>query len=232
MNKEIEMNSLIELKKFYEFKNKLLHATEHFMGFNPLISVPLEFPKIPASAEQILKHNFVVGDESFLAKFSCSASSNGCRVKRVEIYRQNKRIILIEKGTHGYGANYSKGINYYVSGDKAYLLTKGIWLKDFEDVLLYGEINSQSYYLLSFTNIVVPKKYPVRKIKPNKFPTRHEHVASKIKLWEGAIQTSEGAFHITCTTVLVVQRSLPQISIYTGTIEFLIDGKPYFFENI
>src|ERR1035437_2082644 len=69
------MDSLIELKKFYEYKNKLLHATEEFIAYNPLISLPLEMPRTPEYGEQIIKQNFIVGDEMFLAVLSSSLSS-------------------------------------------------------------------------------------------------------------------------------------------------------------
>jgi hypothetical protein len=223
---------LIELKKFYEYKSKLLIATEHFIGFDPVISLPFMMPKTPATGEQVATENLLVAGEQFIAKLSSKTSgSNGKRYKRIEIYKNNKRIILFEKGSNGNGGNYSKGKNFFVDGDKAYLLIKGIWLKDFEDYFSYGEINSFAYYVLAFSNIAIPKKYVVRKIKKRKSESTLQHVASKIKLWEGAIHTSEGVIQVTCTTILAVENALPQIKKPRGIVEFTIDRVPHYFEN-
>ena len=144
-----DLNSLIELKKFYEYKNNLLNATEEFIGFNPLISLPLEFPRTPEFGEQIIKQNFIVGEEMFTSIFSSSLSSGPLSGhKKIEIYKDKQRIIFTKRGGHGYGTNYSKGRNFFIDGKKAYLLVRGTALKDFETNLSYGEIITHNYYLL------------------------------------------------------------------------------------
>jgi hypothetical protein len=100
-----KMNSLVELKKFYEYKNNLLHATEEFIGYNPLISLPLEFPRTPEFGEQIIKQNFIVGEEMFTSVFSSSLSSGPLSShKKIEIYRDKQRIIFTKRGGYGYGS--------------------------------------------------------------------------------------------------------------------------------
>ena len=229
------MNSLIELKRFYLYKNKLLHATEYFIGFNPIISLPLQMPIISVNGEMTKKQNFILGEELFTAKLtSTPAKRYESGSKKIEVFQNNKRLIRIEKGTYGFGTNYSTGKNFYVNGDKAYLLTKGIWLKAFEEYMNLGAIDGHSYYLLCFSDITIPTEYPLRKLKSKVntiFPISKKHVASKIKLWDGALQTNEGAFQVTCTTILAVEAALPQISKPRGTIEFTLEGEPLYFEN-
>jgi hypothetical protein len=230
------MDSLIELKKFYEYKNKLLHATEEFIAYNPLISLPLEMPRTPEFGEQIIKQNFVVGDEMFLAVLSSSLSSGPLSGhKKIEIYKDKQRIIFTKRGGHGYGTNYSKGRNFFIGNNKAYLIVRGTALKDFESNLSYGEINTHNYYLLIFNNILIPTKFPLRKIPAkdeNDFPSKSKHIASKIKLWEGVIHMDEGVIHAICYTVIGVGTELPGKPKRIGFIEFYKDGQPYFFENI
>lgn len=61
------------------------------------------------------------------------------------------------------------------------------------------------------------------------------HVFRDLNLCTGAKginrNQDEGVIHVICTTILAVEKALARISKPRGSIEFFIDGKPYFFEN-
>ena len=85
----------------------MLHATEEFIGYNPLISLPLEFSRTAKFGEQIIKQNFIVGEEMFTSVFSSSLSLGPLSGhKKIEIYRDKQRIIFTKRGGHGHGTNY------------------------------------------------------------------------------------------------------------------------------
>lgn len=230
------MQKLIELKKFYEYKNKLLHASEFFIGFNPIISLTLAMPSSTSNGVLSIKQNFIVGDEVFNSVFSTSKTSGQIAgFKRIELYKDDKRIIFTERGGLGYGVTYSKGRNFFIKDDRAYLLAKGTAIKDFENSLPYGNIIAENYYLLVFSNITIPVVFPFRKIKSKtKFPSRNTHIASKVTLWKGVLDSEEGEIEAVCSTIVGVGtwwdthilKPKPQ-----GRVEFFINGLSYFFES-
>lgn len=228
------------LREFYTFKDKLIYASKHFLGYNPQISISLEKPSLSKEiTEYNLEHNFVMENEEFNALLIGRLSFGPIRgFQRIEINRNGQQIISYEIGGRGHGSNYSKGQNYFMEKNKAYLIVEGWKMKYHNENKIYGNLNSGYYYLLIFKDVTVPIIYPIKNIEPGpakEIYSKEEHESYKHILWEGTIQTS--AIEIKVLSSIIPPLRFPNPTIgqklmqHAGykKIEFFINEEYYFF---
>lgn len=190
---------------FYEYEGKLLHATKDFMGYDPLISIPLDMPPFSHSEEQKMEYTFVVKNEIFRAVLTSAIFSGPLRgYKQIEIFYRENQIIFYKVGSQGFGSNYFQGEKFFFEGTKACLVVTGHKLKYDKSKNYYLDLDPDKYYLLIFSNVSFPAKFPEKKMIPR--VEKDEYFVEEIEIyrqkkWGGYLNMPGTVLHAECSAV-------------------------------
>ena len=187
-----------QLLHFYEWEGRLLYATGHFLGYDPLVGPALRLPRTDKPGEAEARHAFTLGGDAYEAVLTSGpVYGPGRGYRQAEVFRQGERLLSTRSG--GGGASYTGAPHYRIEGPRALLLVEGNALRDFSAGVLYGDLDPDAYYLLLFEGISRPVHYPVdadRAVPQKELYTRQEVEPYRQKTWEGALDIPGGTVQV------------------------------------
>lgn len=192
-----------KLNEFYEYENKLLYASRDFIGYDPLISIPLSMPEFIKGEEIKSDIIFTLADESFKAVLSAGMYYGPIRgFKDIKIFNDDKLIISNRKGGHGHGSNYNEGKSYYIHGPKCYLVIAGHSLEYDSTKETYKNLEPSKYYLLIFKGISIPTLYPDIEVNLTKDVYSKEELEQYRQVkWKGQLALTDANIKIESSEV-------------------------------
>ncbi|RYD92307.1 MAG: hypothetical protein EOP50_12910 [Sphingobacteriales bacterium] len=152
---------LLKLGRHYLHDGRILHASDRLLGVASAVSVGVP-PTIAQDGVVQAQTSFVLCDELFtitveLARFHGPLRGH----RRIDVYRNGERIFFEERGSKGFGSNYSCGSTIFVERDRAYELVAGHELCDRAmGLFAWDDLDPNSLYLLRYENFVVPQQCP------------------------------------------------------------------------
>lgn len=208
-----------KLNDFYLLDDKLLYVCDDFIGYNPVISKGLNFESMitvdgkPVFDTKVKVDQFETSGEHFTAILISHLSSGPLKgFKRIEILKNGQSIINYESGGYGHGTNYKKSTRFFISNDKAYLISEGNSLKDTTTGKFYKDISPGYYHLFVFENIVIPiiqkRKTTEDSLSKNTTYYKEEIEFLRQTNWTAKVIFNEKKYHLSKSSVLDFSRNL------------------------
>lgn len=155
---------LIELRDFFVFNGKLLFIRKDFIGYDPLISKGFTHEKTTSGVKTKIEE-FELNHYSFKAILTSYISFGPLSgYKRVEIIMNGETIIRYELGSLGFGSNYTKGKDSFISGSDGFFVANGYSMRNPKTDQIFSDYSGGPYYLFWFKNIVIPVKSEKKKL--------------------------------------------------------------------
>ncbi len=149
---------ITKLHNFYLLDGKLLYVCKDFIGFNPMISKPLVNDTERVYDTKTKEDKFEIQGSVFsvlLTSFFALGPARG--YEKIEILKNDRKIISYEYGGKGHGVNYSEGNRFLVENNQAYLTTQGNALRDKTTNAIYSDFVEYHNYFFWFENIIIPR---------------------------------------------------------------------------
>lgn len=202
-----------ELNDFFEYKQKLLYASEDFVGYDPLISVPLTIPEFPkGGGEAKAETTFTLGGEEFKASMSVGIFYGPIRgFKDIKIYRGETLILQSKSGSQGHGSNFFSGNTFLLEGRKGFLIVRGYGMRYRKDEETFMGVDPSKHYLLVFDGVSKPSIFPEKEnisIPAKDIYTKEEIEAYRQTEWKGHLLIGNQNLEIEYSKV-------PKFSIYS-----------------
>lgn len=197
---------ITELRDFYLVDNKIFCAEREFFGYDPEIGPVLTFVDVGFAGTVSNEVDFELKNYKFKAKLTHTINRGPLGGNNViEIFRNNQLLFTLNYGSKGYGHTYGSNTAYHTEGSDRFILTKGGSLLSSGRNPKNPEFKEDSYYLLWFSNTIIPEKfilkYPDIDFDPGKTYSKEEVEKFRQVEYRGTLKTEKLQISFTQSTV-------------------------------